>query len=158
MYLKGEGYKTYCVYDGLGAVQEAVRYQPDRILLDILLSGMDGVAVCAELRRCTEVPIIFMSCKDEEVDKIVALGIGGDDYVVKPFSPREVVARIKAHLHRGRQGSIADEFKFGNFRINVLNHNVHIDNVRINLSGTEFEILLLLAKNLGVVHNAEQIF
>jgi len=158
MYLNREGYRTCSVYDGIRAVEEAVRIQPNIILLDVLLLGMDGIEVCAQLRRHTEVPILFISCKGEDDDKIVALGVGGDDYIVKPFSPREVVARVKAHLRRYCKSSRIDEIKFDTLRINELNRTVHIDNAFINLSNTEFDILLLLAQNPGVVYSAEEIY
>lgn len=158
MYLSQEGYQTPCVHDGPSAIQAAMEDQPDLILLDNLLPGLDGVEVCSRLRRYTNAPILFMSCKGEETDKIIALGVGGDDYIVKPFSPRELVARVKAHLRRHKQSTYRDVLQFGDLRIDITIRSVFSNGKRIKLSGTEFDILLLLAQQPGVVFGTEEIF
>lgn len=159
MYLSKEGYRTLSVHDGVSAVQAAVQYQPDLILLDNLLPDLNGVEVCAQLRQLVDAPILFMSCKGEESDKVIALGIGGDDYLVKPFSLREMVARVKAHLRRRNKVEKAHEIlQYGSLCIDITSrcvwHNRHL----VKLSGTEFDILVLLARNPGIIFSAEDIF
>lgn len=158
MYLQQEGYETPCVHDGVGAMAAVVRYQPDLILLDNVLPGLSGVEVCAGLRQHTDAPILFMSCRGEETDKVVALGVGGDDYIVKPFSPRELVARVKAHLRRRRQTAARDVWQFGDLRIDIVNHAVSVGGKKIKLSGTEFDLLFLLAQQPGVVMRTDDIY
>ena len=159
MYLTKEGYRTLCVHSGIDAIQAAILHQPDLILLDNVLPDLSGVEVCTQLRRHVDIPVLFMSCKGEESDKVIALGIGGDDYIVKPFGLRELVARIKAHLRRRETRKLdQDVFQFGSLRIDVSRRSAWIDQRLIKLSGTEFDILLLLAQNPGVVFSAEDIF
>lgn len=159
MYLAKEGYRTFYVHDGASAIQAVVQYQPDLILLDNLLPDLSGVEVCTELRQLVDTPILFMSCKGEEIDKVVALGIGGDDYIVKPFGLRELVARVKAHLRRREKMEPAHEvLQFGGLCIDMTNRCVWLNRQPIKLSGTEFDILLLLAQHPGVVFSAEDIF
>lgn len=159
LYLAKEGYRTFCVHDGISAIQAAMEYQPDLILLDNVLPDLSGVEVCAQLRRLMDVPILFMSCKGEESDKVVALGIGGDDYIVKPFGLREVVARIKAHLRRKEKLQLANKvLRYGSLCIDTASRCVWLNQKKIKLSGTEFDILLLLAQHPGMVFSAEDIF
>lgn len=159
MYLEKEGYRTAYVHDGISAIQAAIRYQPDLILLDNLLPDLSGVEVCTQLRRLMDIPILFMSCKGEESDKVIALGMGGDDYIVKPFGLRELVARVKAHLRRSEKLELTNEvLQFGSLCIDITSRSVWRNRVQIKLSGTEFDILLLLALNPGVVFSAEDIF
>lgn len=158
MYLEQEGYRVHCVHDGIAALDAVSQFQPDIILLDILLPKLGGIEVCSHLRRQNDVPILFISCKGEDVDKIIALGIGGDDYVVKPFSPREVVARVKALMRRRRQLLAPNEIVYGNLRIDLSGRIVYAKGKKVRLSGTEFELLCLLARNPGVIYSAEEIF
>lgn len=159
MYLTKEGYRAIYVHDGVSAIQAAVQHQPDLILLDNLLPDLSGVEVCAQLRQIVDSPILFMSCKGEESDKVIALGIGGDDYIVKPFGLRELVARVKAHLRRRAKAEIAHEIlQFGSLCIDITSRNVWHNRQAIKLSGTEFDILLLLAQNPGIIFSAEDIF
>src|SRR5690348_7593431 len=102
LYLAKEGYQTLTVFDGYSALDMVEKHKPELIILDIQLPDLDGFEVCLELRKMTKAPILFLSCKGEDVDKILALGVGGDDYMTKPFSPGELVARVKAHLRRSR--------------------------------------------------------
>ena len=158
MYLNAEGCLTYSVHDGAGAVKAVAELHPDLILLDILMPGIDGVEACSRIRAISDAPIIFMSCREEDTDKVIALGVGGDDYLVKPFSMRELVARVKAHLRRRMDDFGKKQLVFGVLKIDLLHHSVTVDGKKIKLSGKEFEILELLAQQPGEVWSPERIF
>ena len=104
-YLRAEGYEFSTASDGPTAIKEARRFQPDLIVLDIMLPGIDGIEVLSQLRRESDVYVIMLTAKSEEIDKVIGLSVGADDYLTKPFSPRELMARIKAALRRLRTGS-----------------------------------------------------
>ena len=104
LYLEREGFKTIIAYDGKQALELARRHSPIFVILDLMLPLLDGWEVCRELRRSSDVPILILSAREEEIDRVSGLTLGADDYVVKPFSPRELVARVKAILRRGRLG------------------------------------------------------
>ena len=158
MYLHAEGCLTHSVHDGAGAVKAVEELRPDLILLDILMPGIDGVEACSRIRAISDAPIIFMSCREEDTDKVIALGVGGDDYLVKPFSMRELVARVKAHLRRRIGDFGKKQLVFGVLKIDLLHHSVTVDGKKIKLSGKEFEILELLAQHPGEVWSPERIF
>ena len=159
--LKREGYVVFTAENGLDALKVAADIKPDLILLDIMLPGKDGLEVCKQLRFNTEtssVPIIMLSAKDEEIDKVVGLEVGADDYVTKPFSSRELLARIKVNLRRTTQTKTHastqkkdPELVFGNLTIRPESYEVYLDEKKIDLSPKEFEILNLLAANPGRV-------
>jgi len=144
---------------------ELVRTQkPELIILDILLPGMDGIEVCRELRKETDVPIIFLSSKGESADVILGLGVGGDDYIVKPFVPGEMVARVKAHLRRlklrEQEAGVSREakkLKYPGLEIDLEGHVVLVNGSPVTLAPKEFEILALLAKNPNRVFKSEQL-
>lgn len=138
--------------------------KPDLIILDTNLTDMDGITVCIELRKVTSVPIIFISTKHDEMDKILALGVGGDDYLTKPFSTRELAARVKAHLRRNvslyvlppDKNSLSVSHK--DLEIDPSTHTVLVNKKRINLSSKEFKLLYLFASNPNRIYNNDQLF
>lgn len=159
-YLKPEGYEVYTAADGPAGLQAARAYQPDLIVLDVMLPGMDGVEVLARLRRESSVYVIMLTAKTEETDKIVGLSVGADDYVTKPFSPRELVARIKAALRRMKTGSearAADMLQFQHVRIDRGSRQVWVDDQPVELTQTEFDLLAALAEHRGMVLSREQL-
>ncbi|MBW3217059.1 response regulator transcription factor, partial [Salmonella enterica subsp. enterica serovar Javiana] len=136
---------------------------PDMVLLDIMLPGKDGLEVCREIRKSSEMPIIMLTAKDSEIDKVLGLELGADDYVTKPFSTRELLARVKANLRRHQQGGAAekeneDELEIGEMKINISTHKVIVEGEEVKLTPREFSILELLARNPGMVFSAEQIY
>ncbi len=159
-YLKPEGYEVYSATDGLGGLKAARVYKPDLIVLDINLPGLDGISLLTQLRRESEVYVIMLTARSEETDKIVGLSIGADDYVTKPFSPRELVARIKAALRRrATVGSMADMtvFAFRHLRLDAGSRQVWVDDQSIELTAIEFDILKVLVEHRGRVLSREQL-
>lgn len=154
--LEKEGYEVLVAYDGIKAVEVAKEERPDLILLDLMLPGQSGLEVCRILRKETKVPIIMATAKGEEIDKILGLEIGADDYVTKPFSPREVIARIKAVMRRVQpKVEEKEELTFKDMKINLVKHEVKIKGQEIELKPKEFELLKLLAANPGKVYKRE---
>ena len=155
-----EGYETIEAYDGEKAIEIALSENPDLILLDCMLPKMDGFDVCRNLRKETNVPIIMLTAKSEEIDKVLGLELGADDYIVKPFSMREVIARVKALLRRthvSENQPIEDSniLKFGDLSIDQKAYEVSLKNEPINLTLREYELVLFLAKNAGQVFSRE---
>jgi DNA-binding response OmpR family regulator len=160
-YLEANNFAVDIAVDGMTGLTSAVNNPYDLILLDIMLPKMDGFQVCRELRKHKEIPILMVSAKREDVDKIRGLGLGADDYVIKPFSPSELVARVKAHINRYERlsGKTAkEELLVGALRIELQTHRVFVGNKEITLTNKEFELLVFLAENLGIVFNKETIF
>jgi DNA-binding response OmpR family regulator len=164
--LARQGYLTEVSGDGFAALEAARRFLPDLVLLDLMLPGLDGIEVCRILRQETSIPIIMLTARDDEVDRIIGLEIGADDYVTKPFSTRELLARIKAHLRRTRLDQAAqqappppsvDILRFGNLAINLTRHEVTLDDQPLALKPKEFDLLLLLAQHRGQVLTRELI-
>lgn len=162
LYLAKEGYQTMMAFDGYGAIESAKLAKPDLIILDIQLPDLDGFEVCLELRKMTKAPILFISCKSDDLDKILGLGVGGDDYMTKPFSPGEMVARVKAHLRRSRmQFEPADpeqDLQYGELTIDPKSFTVSLRGEPVQLSAKEYQLLLLLAKNPDRVYSLDQLF
>ncbi|MFH2040632.1 MAG: response regulator transcription factor [Chloroflexota bacterium] len=160
-YLKPEGYDVYTAADGKSGLKAARAYKPDLIVLDLMLPGMDGIELLSQLRRESNVYVILLTAKTEEIDKIVGLSVGADDYVTKPFSPRELVARIKSALRRLQPGSnsVADSqiLSFKHVRIDVRARTVSVDDVPIEMTAIEFDLLKALAENRGRVLTREQL-
>jgi two-component system alkaline phosphatase synthesis response regulator PhoP len=162
-YLKPEGYEVYTATDGNSGLKAARAFKPDLIILDIMLPGMDGIELLSRLRRESDVYVIMLTAKTEETDKIVGLSVGADDYVTKPFSPRELVARVKAALRRietgagsgGRQARGVLSFK--HIRMDVDARKVSVDEHPIELTAVEFDLLKALAENRGRVLSREQL-
>ncbi len=159
VYLDAEGYGHASAYDGEQALKMALDKQPDLILLDLMMPKMSGIDVCREVRKTSRAPIIMLTAKGEEIDRVVGLELGADDYIVKPFSPREVLARIKAVLRRS--GDHVDETKpvlrFDNLEININKYEVKIFGEPVACTPKEVEILSLLASYPGQVFDREQI-
>jgi len=159
-YLKPEGYQVFTAMDGPSALKAARAFKPDLIVLDVMLPGMDGVEVLSQLRRESAVYVILLTAKAEETDKIVGLSVGADDYLTKPFSPRELVARIKAALRRLRAGqALPDQavLAFPHVRIDTGSRKVSVDDRQVELTSIEFELLRALAEHAGRVLSREQL-
>ena len=159
-YLKPEGYEVYTASDGPAGLQAARAYKPDLVVLDVMLPGMDGVEVLTRLRRESDVYVILLTAKTEEMDKIIGLSVGADDYVTKPFSPRELVARIKAALRRLKSDSesrTGNNLSFRHVRIDTGSRQVWVDGQLVELTQTEFDLLAALAEHRGMVLTREQL-
>lgn len=158
-YLKPEGYEVLTASDGESGLKAARAFKPDLILLDIMLPGLDGIELLARLRRESDVYVILLTARTEETDKVVGLTIGADDYVTKPFSPRELVARIKSALRRIKaSASSADEIlSFEHVRIDTGARTVSVDDQPVELTAIEFDLLRAIAENRGRVLTREQL-
>jgi len=159
-YLRPEGYEVYTASDGPSGIQAARVYKPDLVVLDIMLPGMDGIELLTSLRRESDVYVIMLTAKTEETDKIVGLSVGADDYVTKPFSPRELVARIKAALRRLHRNSGPPESSilvFDRVRIDTGSRQVWLDDELVELTEIEFDLLMTLAEHRGLVLSREQL-
>ncbi len=159
-YLRQEGYEVHTAMDGPTGLEAARLHQPDLIVLDIMLPGMDGIEVLTRLRRESDVYVIMLTAKSEETDKVVGLSVGADDYLTKPFSPRELVARVKAALRRLRDGvgpAGPPLLAFRHVRIDVGSRQVWVDGEPVDLTATEFDLLKSLAEHRGMVLSREQL-
>lgn len=159
-YLRPEGYELQTASDGPSGLKAARAFRPDLIVLDIMLPGMDGIELLTRLRRESQAYVIMLTAKTEETDKIVGLSVGADDYVEKPFSPREMVARIKAALRRIRMGQEAPEqqvLSFSRLRIDAGARKVWLQKQEIELTTIEFDLLMALAENPGRVMSRERL-
>jgi two-component system response regulator BaeR len=143
-YLEKAQYKVSSLERGDEAVSHVKKSAPDLILLDIMLPGMDGMEVCREIRRFSSVPIIMLTAKVEEVDRLIGLELGADDYICKPFSPREVVARVKAVLRRANTGPIMEKMVVGPFMLDDKTHQVAVNGESLELTPSEFSLLRVL--------------
>jgi DNA-binding response OmpR family regulator len=153
--LRREGFAVVCAASGAEALAAE---EPDIVLLDLRLPDVDGFTVCRELRARSEVPIIVVSARGEEVDRVVGLELGADDYVVKPFGLRELIARIRAVSRRtGGRRETADEVVAGSIHIDLLAHRVTVGGEDVHLTGKEFDLLVLLARNARAVVDRERI-
>ncbi len=146
-YLTNSGYRTITAQDGKAAIALFEEKHPSLILLDLNLPGKDGLEVCQTIRRDSDVPIIMLTARSEETDKLVGLELGADDYIVKPFSPREVVARVKTVLRRSGGGLESQVIKTTRLEIDPTQHTVLRDGQPIELTPTEFDLLVTLAQN-----------
>jgi two-component system alkaline phosphatase synthesis response regulator PhoP len=158
-YLKADGYEVYTAADGPSGLKAARAYKPDLIILDLMLPGMDSLEILTRLRRESDVYIILLTARTEETDKIVGLSVGADDYVTKPFSPRELTARVKAALRRIQLGSSAapEILSFAHVRIDTGARTVTVDDQVVNLTAIEFDLLRALAEQRGRVLTREQL-
>lgn len=163
-YLEANGFETEIAFDGLEGERKAKTGEYDAILLDIMLPGKTGFDVCRELRQSLHLPIIMVTAKKEDIDKIRGLGLGADDYLVKPFSPSELVARVKSHIHIHNlllesQGEKEEtEITYQNLIIRPKSRMVYLDNKEIVLVNKEFELLLFLAENPSIVFSKDTLF
>lgn len=162
-YLEVEGYAVKIAFDGETGLKLFESSNPDLILLDIMLPKLDGMAVCKRIREKSEIPILMLSAKSGEMDKVISLGIGADDYVTKPFSPLELVARVKAHLRRyGKQNTAltnsSSELKIGKLILQKESYSAKIDGIELELTTKEFEVLYFFANHRNQVFSKEQIY
>ena len=161
--LEKEGYETLKALDGEKALQLVRTKTPDLVVLDLMLPGIQGLEVCKRIRKVPEtaaIPIIMLTAKGEEIDKVLGLEIGADDYITKPFSVKELLARVKAVLRRSEARGAADQeevFEFRGLRIDFKSYEVTVDGRTISLSPTEFRLLRFLSRNPGRVYSREQI-
>jgi two-component system, OmpR family, alkaline phosphatase synthesis response regulator PhoP len=157
-YLEKDGFQVISAEDGPTALELARRERPDLVILDIMLPGMDGWEVCRVLRRDTDVPIIMLTARSEESDQIVGLELGADDYITKPFSPRTLVARVRAILRR-TQGKLkpAVRFRAGGLEIDLERHQASLDGQVLRLTPTEFKLLAILSQNPGQLFSRDQL-
>ena len=160
-YLKPEGYEVYTASDGNAGLKAARAFRPDILILDIMLPGIDGIELLSRLRRESDMYVILLTARTEETDKIVGLSMGADDYMTKPFSPRELVARVKAALRRlqAGAGSAPDNrvLSFRHLRLDVGARMAYVDDQPIELTTIEFDLLKTLAENRGRVLSREQL-
>ena len=157
-YLVKDGYDVIIAADGKSAIDQAQRHKPDLILLDLNLPELDGLEVCRTIRKQSNVPIIMLTARDEEVDKIVGLEIGADDYVTKPFSPRELAARVSAVLRRYREGlKQGEQIIAGELRLDPEKHEATYLGQPLSLTAAEFKLLSVLARNPGRVFTRLQL-
>src|SRR6266498_4129497 len=160
-YLKPEGYEVYTAIDGPSGLKAARAYKPDLVILDVMLPGMDGLELLSRLRRESDVYVILLTARTEETDKIVGLSVGADDYVTKPFSPRELTARVKAALRRIQTGagsaSETSVYSFRHLHMDVSARTVSVDEKPIELTAIEFDLLKALVENRGRVLSREQL-
>ncbi|MGL5354276.1 MAG: response regulator [Clostridium sp.] len=170
IYLKGEGYKTIKAENGEEALKVLETEEVDLIVLDIMMPKLNGIEACLRIREEREMPIIMLSAKTEDLDKILGLNTGADDYLTKPFNPLELVARIKSQLRRYKRFNSKKQIQVVDIKeveniieiedlvINLETHEAFKDDVEIKLTPTEFDILVLLAQNRGKVFSIENIY
>ena len=157
-YAKKEGYTVEVATDGVEAMEKYKSFEPDLILLDVMMPRMDGFEVCRDIRRESNLPIIMVTARGEDFEKIMGLDIGADDYIVKPFSCGEVMARVRAILRRINIGKENDKiFQCGNLTINLENYVVEIDNEPLRLTKKEIEILWTLSNNANKVFSRDSL-
>mgnify|MGYP003604942898 CR=1 FL=1 len=151
-YFEKEDFAVFTALDGIAALQLFRDKKPDILVLDLMLPGMNGLDVCRQIRRENETPILMLTARDEETDRLIGLELGADDYVSKPFSPREVVARAKAILRRSRKTADRKEpFKMGKFTVDTAGYTVAAAGNPLDLTPTEYKIFELLATHAGQV-------
>lgn len=158
-----EGYEVFTAYDGEEALEKVKEEEPDLVLLDLMLPKIDGLEVAREIRKTYDMPIIMVTAKDSEIDKVLGLELGADDYVTKPFSNRELVARVKANLRRGvanmkeAEEAVPSELTIGDLTIHPDAYMVSKRGEKIELTHREFELLFYLAKHIGQVMTREHL-
>ena len=164
IYLTGEGFRILKAYDGYDALQILETEHADLMIIDVMMPGLDGIRTTLKVRETSSIPIIILSAKSEDSDKILGLNIGADDYLSKPFNPLELVARVKSQLRRYtqlgnmNQGSNENVYKCGGLTINDDTKEVFVDDEPIKLTPIEYNILLLLTKNAGKVFSIDEIY
>ncbi len=164
IYLTGEGFKVIKTYDGYEALEILDQQEADLMIVDVMMPGLDGIRTTLKVRETSSIPIIILSAKSEDADKILGLNIGADDYLSKPFNPLELVARVKSQLRRYTQlGNMAQQisdkvYKCGGLLINDDTKEVWVDDEPIRLTPIEYNILLLLVKNAGKVFSIDEIY
>ena len=160
LYLRQDGHQVLAANDGLEGLRLAQDGRPDLIVLDLMLPGIDGTEVCRQVREVSNVPIIMVTARVDEEDRLTGLELGADDYVTKPFSPRELAARVKAVLRRTdreHQERREDDLNQGPFKVNIPKGTVHRDSTQVRLTPTEFRLLVLLMRDPGRIFSRELI-
>jgi DNA-binding response OmpR family regulator len=157
--LRTEGFAVEVAHDGPSGVRLCERVRPDLVILDLMLPGLDGLEVCRRVQRDRAVPVLMLTARGEETDVLVGLGVGADDYMTKPFSPRELVARVRALLRRveRRPAPPGDAVKVGALELDPASRTVTVAGEPVHLTPTEFDLLALLATRPGVVYTREQL-
>ncbi|SDX01237.1 two-component system, OmpR family, response regulator [Ruegeria halocynthiae] len=155
--LERAGYQTITARDGQMALTHALREAPDLVVLDVGLPELDGLEVCRRLRARSDIPILFLTARDDEIDRILGLELGADDYVTKPFSPRELVARIKAILKRSTNSGATAVLRHGPVELDVSGHSVRIDGTILTLTATELSILRRLMQTPEAIVSRPQL-
>lgn len=161
-YLELDGFSVEIAADGNTGLERGLSGDFDLILLDLMLPGMDGFSICRRLRETLDVPILMVTARQEDIDKIRGLGLGADDYIEKPFSPSVLVARVKAHLARYRRLTKAEykgaEIQIGGIRLNEETHRVYVEGEEVELTHKKYELLLFFMLNVDVVFSREQLY
>jgi DNA-binding response OmpR family regulator len=150
-YLEQTGYRVAWVRSGEDALERLEQLRPSLVILDIGLPGLDGFDVCRGIRARSSVPIVMLTARDEEADRVAGLEVGADDYVAKPFSPRELAARVKAVLRRSEPAPAAQRLELGDVTVDTLAREVTVAGERVELTGKEFDLLAYLLENAGIV-------
>lgn len=162
IYLSGEGYNLFEAYNGAEALEILRSNKIHLVILDIMMPGVDGLAALSEMRSFTNVPVIFLTAKSEDVDKIVGLNLGADDYVTKPFNPIELMARVKSHIRRyvmlGSLPESPDVIRIGGVELNDSDRTVTVDGEPVKLTAKEYDILNFLMSNAGVIYSPAEIY
>lgn len=161
IYLKTEGYNIFKAYNGQEALDIISKQQIHLVLMDIMMPQMDGITAVSKLRQTSNIPVIFLSAKGEDTDKILGLNIGADDYVTKPFNPIEVIARVRSNIRRYMQFDLnlnKNSFVIGSIELNDIKKQVLVDGEEVSLTPTEFDILKLLMQNEGAVLSPKEIY
>mgnify|MGYP000843830494 CR=1 FL=1 len=163
-YLELSGFEVEIENNGTDGLERALKEEYDLLILDLMLPGTDGFEICRRVREVKNTPIIMVSAKKEDIDKIRGLGLGADDYITKPFNPLELVARVKSHMRRYTQlGNLSQQstdtiYRCGGLQINDDTKEVYVDDEQIKLTPIEYNILLLLVKNAGKVFSIDEIY
>lgn len=161
IYLKTEGYNIFKAYNGQEALDIISKTEIHLVLMDIMMPQMDGITAVSKLRQTSNIPVIFLSAKGEDTDKILGLNIGADDYVTKPFNPIEVIARVRSNIRRYMQFDLnlqKNSFVIGSIELNDIKKQVLVDGEEVSLTPTEFDILKLLMQNEGAVLSPKEIY
>ncbi len=158
LYLEKEGYEIKTVYNGNRAISSFSEFAPDIVILDIMLPGADGWQVCRDIRKISDIPVIMLTAKGETFDKVLGLELGADDYIVKPFEPKELVARVKAILRRyNHSDKVFEEVVYPNLVINKSDYTLKVMGKTIDIPPKELELLFFLASNPNKVYTREQL-
>jgi DNA-binding response OmpR family regulator len=162
-FLEINGFRAFIVTDGAEGLKQASSGEYDLILLDLMLPGVDGYEICKKIRGTIDVPILMVTAKVEDADKIRGLGLGADDYIAKPFSPTELVARVKANLAQyerltAGQTIRSEEIRVGSLRVNPRTHRVYVENREVEMKNKEYELLLFFITNPDIVFSKELLY
>lgn len=160
IYLSSEGYESVCAHNGRDALLLLEKDTFDLVLLDIMMPIMNGIVCASKIRQNSNMPIIFLSAKSDDTDKVLGLNIGADDYITKPFSPMELIARVKSLLRRAsmHEPQSKESYRVGGLELNILSKSVTVDGVEVKLTATEYKILELLMANMNQVFSIDQIY